>query len=59
MAYCPYNKPDTRFHRMVRWLTDHVRWGDPAYVWLDKLLGYGKPKPADHFWEDWKPEKRW
>lgn len=58
MAYCPYNKPDTRFHRMVRWLTDHVRWGDPAYVWLDKLLGYGKSKPADHFWEDWDPQKR-
>jgi reductive dehalogenase len=57
MAYCPYNKPDTRFHRMVRWFTDHARWGDPAYVWMDKMCGYGKPKPADHFWEDWNPQK--
>jgi len=54
---CPYNKPDTAFHRTVRWFTDHVRWGDPFYVWMDKLFGYGKPKQADNFWEDWQPKR--
>lgn len=58
MAVCPYNKPDTAFHRMVRWFTDHVRWGDRFYVWMDQLFGYGKPKPADNFWEDWDPKRK-
>jgi len=56
VACCPYNKPDTAFHRMVRWFTDHVRWGDPFYVWMDKVFGYGKPKPAENFWEEWDPK---
>jgi reductive dehalogenase len=55
VVVCPYNKPDTLFHRSVRWLTDHVRWGDPLYIWADDLLGYGNPKQADNFWEKWKP----
>lgn len=58
MANCPFNKPDTHFHRMVRWFIDYIRWGDPFYVWMDKLFGYGKPKPADNMWEDWEPKKR-
>jgi reductive dehalogenase len=57
MACCPYNKPDTQLHRIVRWFTDHVRWGDPFYIWMDKLFGYGKPKPADDFWESWRPQR--
>jgi reductive dehalogenase len=48
---CPYNKPDTSFHRFVRWCTDHMRWGVPLYVWADKLMGYDKPKKAEEFWE--------
>jgi reductive dehalogenase len=52
---CPYNKPDTWFHRSVRWCTDHMRWGDPLYVWGDKMLGYGKAKSPERFWTEWKP----
>jgi reductive dehalogenase len=57
IACCPYNKPDTRFHRMVRWFTDHVRWGDPLYVKMDIWCGYGQPKNPDNFWEDWNPTR--
>lgn len=57
IACCPYNKPDTRFHRMVRWFVDHVRWADSFYVKMDILFGYGKPKRADDFWEEWQPGK--
>ncbi len=57
IACCPYNKPDTRFHRLVRWFTDHVRWGDPLYVKMDLWFGYGKPKNPDNFWEDWDPTR--
>jgi reductive dehalogenase len=57
IACCPYNKPDTPFHRTVNWFTDHVRWADPLYVWLDKLCGYGKPVKPDSFWDDWRPDR--
>ncbi|MBW2028828.1 MAG: reductive dehalogenase, partial [Deltaproteobacteria bacterium] len=53
---CPFNKPDNLFHRAVRWLTDHARFADPFYIRMDKLLGYGTPKPADSFWEEWRPK---
>jgi hypothetical protein len=58
VAVCPYNKPDTQLHRLVRWCTDYLRWADPLYVFMDNLLGYGKRKKADHFWEEWQPNRR-
>jgi reductive dehalogenase len=55
VAVCPYNKPDTLIHRGVRWFTDRVRWADPFYVMMDDLLGYGKSRKADNFWNEWRP----
>lgn len=55
IACCPYNKPNVRFHRTVRWFTDNVRWLDSFCIWADNLLGYGKPRKADNFWEQWQP----
>jgi reductive dehalogenase len=55
---CPFNKPDTFFHRMVRWFVDHIRWGAPLYVWMDKLAGYGKTKPVDNFWKEYDPKHK-
>ena len=55
ISVCPYNKPDTWFHRLVRWFTDHMRWADSFYVKMDDLFGYGKPKKADNFWSTWHP----
>jgi len=57
IASCPYNKPSTRFHGFVRWLTDHVRWADLFYAKMDDLFGYGKPKSPDNFWEEWQPKR--
>jgi reductive dehalogenase len=56
VSCCPYNKPNTRFHRTVRWLADHARWADSFYAWMDGLFGYGKPKKADGFWDKWEPQ---
>jgi reductive dehalogenase len=58
MASCPYNKPYTRLHRSVRWLTDHLRWADVLYVKTDDWFGFGKPKKPDRFWEEWQPRRR-
>ncbi|MFC1978608.1 reductive dehalogenase [Chloroflexota bacterium] len=57
ISVCPFNKPDTWFHRTVRWFVDKARWADSFYVKMDSLLGYGKPKKADDFWEEWQPRK--
>ena len=57
IACCPYNKPSTWFHRLVFWATDHFRWADSFCVKMDDLLGYGKPKQADKFWEEWQPKR--
>ena len=56
IASCPYNKADTWFHRMTLWLTDHARWAAPFFVAMDNLFGYGRPKNADNFWEEWQPK---
>ena len=55
IASCPYNKPDTWFHRFVRWCTDHIRQLDPLYVKMDNLFGYGRPEKPDNFWDEWQP----
>jgi len=54
ISVCPFNK-DMRgwFHRLVSWCVDHARWADPLYVKMDDWFGYGKPKKADNFWEEW------
>jgi len=57
ISVCPFNKHMNWFHRTVRWLADNARWADSFYVKMDDLLGYGKPKNADNFWEEWQPRK--
>jgi len=57
ISCCPYNKPNTLFHRTVGWFADHVRWADSFYVKMDDFFGYGKPKKADNFWEEWQPQR--
>jgi len=53
-ACCPYNKANTWPHRTARWFTDHIRWADPLYIKMDDFFGYGKPRKADNFWEEWQ-----
>jgi reductive dehalogenase len=55
VACCPYNKPHTWPHRTALWLTDHFSLADPLYIKMDDLLGYGKPRKTDKFWEEWNP----
>jgi len=55
ISSCPYNKVNTWPHRVVRWFADHVRWMDRLLVMGDNMLGYGKPRSAAKFWEEWQP----
>jgi len=57
VSVCPFTKPNTFFHRGVRWFIDKARWADSFYARMDDVFGYGKPKKAGKFWEDWEPDK--
>jgi reductive dehalogenase len=57
ISVCPYNKVSTWQHRTVQWLTDHARWADRFFVKMDNLFGYGKPRKAVNFWEEWEPNQ--
>jgi len=56
ISVCPFTKPDTAFHRLVRWLVDHVRGADHLYTKMDKLLGYEKLRDPADFWDAWEPQ---
>ena len=49
---CPWNKPDTPFHRMINWTMRHIPITHRFAVWADDLFGYGKPKPEWKWWLD-------
>ena len=57
IACCPYNKPDTLFHRTVLRFTDTVRSAGSFCVWADNRLGYGRPARAEDFWDEWQPRR--
>ncbi len=48
---CPFNKPDTRFHRMVKWHVKNLPQFDNIYKWMDDVCGYDKQIDADDWWK--------
>jgi len=56
ISVCPFNKPDNWFHTMVKRFVDRIRWADPFYVKMDKILGYGTQADAKEFWDRWQPQ---
>ncbi|MBW1869427.1 MAG: 4Fe-4S dicluster domain-containing protein [Deltaproteobacteria bacterium] len=56
ISVCPFNKPNNWFHAMVKMFVDRFRWGDPFYIKMDKVMGYGKPADAKEFWDKWQPQ---
>jgi reductive dehalogenase len=41
---CPWNKPDTSFHRLARQMAANFPSLTALMVWLDDLMGYGKQR---------------
>lgn len=41
---CPFTKPSTGIHRLVKWFMRHFPVLNSLWVWLDDLIGYGKMK---------------
>jgi len=54
---CPFNKHMNWFHRITLGFVDHARWGDSFYRKMDGMLGYGKQKKAEDFWDTWRPRQ--
>lgn len=44
---CPFNKPDTIFHRTARWHVENLPQFDRFYKWMDEVCGYGKQIKAE------------
>jgi len=51
---CPFNKPDTPFHRTVRWHVKNLPQFDRFYKWMDQICGYGDQIKAEDWWNEEK-----
>ncbi|MBU2513588.1 reductive dehalogenase [bacterium] len=49
---CPWNKPNTLFHRSISWTMRKLPFARRFGVWGDDLLGYGKPDYNHKWWLD-------
>lgn len=49
---CPFNKPDTAFHKIVRWHVKHLPQFDRFYKWMDEVSGFGKKIKAESWWNN-------
>ena len=50
VAVCPFNKPNTRVHKVARWFVKNLPSFNRFLVWLDDVLGYGKLTDPETFW---------
>jgi reductive dehalogenase len=49
---CPWNKPDTPFHRIVNWMVRRYPISRSIAIKADDIIGYGKPEPKRKWWLD-------
>lgn len=52
MKVCPWNKPDTPFHRSVNWVVRNMPFTRRMIIKADDIMGYGKQKPEWKWWLD-------
>ena len=58
VTVCPFNKLSGWLHSSVRWGIKHTHWLSSFFLKMDNLLGYGKIKNAETFWDSWEPWAR-
>ena len=51
VRFCPFNKPRGKLHDSVRFVIRKMPVFNRLIVWIDDILGYGKPVQTKHFWE--------
>jgi reductive dehalogenase len=47
---CPFTKPNTAIHRLVKWFIRKTPALNRFWVWSDKVMGYGKLKDPNKYW---------
>ncbi|MEJ2109790.1 MAG: reductive dehalogenase [Acidobacteriota bacterium] len=52
LVVCPWNKPYTLLHRVAGAVVRHSSLARSMAVWIDDLLGYGKPDASGKWWID-------
>ncbi|MBW1722415.1 MAG: reductive dehalogenase [Deltaproteobacteria bacterium] len=48
---CPFNKPAGKIHDLTRFLIRRAPIFNRAFLWMDDLMGYGKPLRNKRYWE--------
>jgi reductive dehalogenase len=51
ISVCPFNKPPGHIHDATRNVIRNTSAFNRFFVWLDDLLGYGKPFQAKEYWD--------
>jgi reductive dehalogenase len=49
--FCPFNKPPGRIHDTTRNVIRKTTAFNHFFLWMDDLLGYGKPSHAKEYWD--------
>lgn len=52
LKVCPWNKPDTKFHRAINWTMRNVPFTRSFAAYADDLFGYGKSHSKKKWWFD-------
>ena len=47
---CPFNKPQGRWHGLVRWGIHNTPGLNRLFLWGDELFGYGRKGSSEQFW---------
>jgi len=50
---CPFNKAPGMIHDAVRSVIRKTTLFNRSFVWMDSLVGYDSPHPANSFWDIW------
>ena len=48
---CAFTKPNTLFHRVIKWFIKYLPQLNRLWVWGDDLFGYGKKGNPDKYWD--------
>ncbi len=56
ITVCPWNKPYTPLHRAAGWTIRRFPLARGPAIWLDDLLGYGRPNHSKKWWWDLEDE---
>jgi reductive dehalogenase len=58
ISSCPFTKDWGRKHKITRYFIKNVPKLNKLWLWLDKILGYGRQRDPEEFWDREFPQDR-